>query len=136
MKYNYKFFFKEHELFDFLKEYFIKDLEKSEDKMSRHDCISKAYNMNIELKCRRKHYDGLIIEKKKYDELMKRAENNGTFPTYINSTTEGGWAIYLKRYGDVEWETKDLPRNTDFSKRSNKTKEIGYLDISKGVKLT
>jgi len=136
MKYNYKFFFKEHELFDFLKEYFVKDLEKSDDKMSRHDCISKAYNMDIELKCRRKHYDGLIIEKKKYDALMKRAENNGTFPTYINSTPEGVWAFYLKRYGDVEWEMKDLPRNTDFSKRSNIPKEIGYLDISKGVKLT
>ena len=136
MKYNYKFFFKEQELFDFLKEYFVEDLEKSDDEMSRHDWLKTAYEMDIELKCRRKHYDGLIIEKKKYDALMKRAKENSTRPVYINSTPEGVWAFYLLKYGDVEWEMKDLPRHTDFNGRNNISKEIGYLDISKGVKLT
>ena len=86
-------FIKEQQLFNALKESFMPDLKKSDDPMARYDCYSIIHNIDIELKCRRKHYDDLLIEKKKYDALLLRALNFGTDPVYINSTPSGVWVF-------------------------------------------
>ena len=86
-------FIKEQQLFDALKDSFMPDLEKSDNPMARYDCYSLAHNIDIELKCRRKHYDDLLIEKKKYDALLLRGSNFGTDPVYINSTPSGVWVF-------------------------------------------
>ena len=66
MMYEYTPFAKEHQLFEFIKKYFIEDLVSSKNPTSRYDCYSSKFKSHIELKCRRKHYDKLIIEKGKY----------------------------------------------------------------------
>ena len=134
MIYEYKQFASEQQLYDFIQEYFIVDLKPSETSTSRYDCYSKRYKLDIELKCRRKHYEGLIIEKGKYDALMKRCKTNGTIPVYINSTPKGVWGFYLRNY-DLKWEYRDLPKKTDFADRQTISKEISYLPISEGVDL-
>ena len=92
--------------------------------------------MDIELKCRRKHYDDLLIEKDKYDALMLRAEKHGTSPFYINSTPEGIYAFNLNEVKDIVWEKKGgLPKTTDFSDRRKVVKEVGFLPISKAKKI-
>lgn len=113
----------------------MSDLEQSQDQYSRHDCYSERWNMDIELKCRRTHYDDLLIEKDKYDALIERAEKNGRKPFYINSTPEGIYAFNLQEL-DIVWEMKGgLPKTTDFPNRSKVVKEVGFLPISMSIKL-
>jgi len=78
MTYEYEEIANEQQLFNFINKHFIKDLKPSELPTSRFDCYSEKYKLDIELKCRRKHYDELIIERGKYDALMHRCEVNGS----------------------------------------------------------
>jgi hypothetical protein len=127
--------YKEEELYVFLRDNFITDLKKTKLTTSRHDCYSTEFNLDIELKCRRTHYDSLLIEKKKYDALMDRTKLLNTIPVYINSTPKGVWGFYLAEFS-LKWETKSLPMQTDFNKRMWVDKEISYLKISEGINLT
>ena len=65
----------EKELFDWLK-LKISDLQQSEDKFSFWDCYSEKLKCRIELKCRRKHYNTLLIEKKKYDAMLNKCKDD------------------------------------------------------------
>jgi len=134
MTYDYSQFANEQQLFDFIKDNFRSDLISSDNPTSRYDCYSEKFKSHIELKCRRKHYDELIIEKGKYDAILKRCNDEGTIPIYINSTPKGVWAFYLIGI-KIKWEHRDLPKQTDFSRRETVSKEIGYLNIKKGKDL-
>jgi len=134
MMYEYTPFAKEHQLFEFIKKYFIEDLVSSKNPTSRYDCYSSKFKSHIELKCRRKHYDKLIIEKGKYDAMMERCEKDNTIPIYINSTPKGIWAFYLTGL-NLKWEERSLPKQTDFSKRHHVNKIVSYLDVDKGKDL-
>jgi hypothetical protein len=134
MTYDYQEIASEQQLFAFIKKNFIQDLNPTKFTNSRYDCYSSEYNLDIELKCRRKHYDELIIERKKYVSLMERSKTYGTIPVYINSTPKGVWGFYLQQY-EVEWSRRDLPKQTDFSDRQTISKEVGYLKVSEGVDL-
>ena len=86
---------KEPELFDYLKEFYYSDLEKSEE-FDNWDCISLEAKMFIELKSRKTHYPDLLIEESKYQGLIMAAGIRSLTPWYINATPEGIWAlIYL-----------------------------------------
>lgn len=91
--------------------------------------------MRIELKCRRKHYDELVIEKSKYEALIKKAEENGDIPIYICSTPKGIWAFSLNSIQPPEWKSKSMPRQTDFSRREFIKKEVGFLHLCQGIEL-
>ena len=126
---------KEPELFAFLKEFYYPDLEMSEDRYSKHDCISRQARLYIELKSRNTHYDDLIIEQIKYDAILVAALQLNYSPLYINATPQGTWAFNLSKIKDIKWEDRWLPQNTEFSNRGNKTKVVGYLHIKDGVAL-
>ena len=126
---------KEPELFAFLKEFYYPDLRMSDDQFSKHDCISDEHKLYIELKSRNTHYDDLLIERIKYDAIIEAASPLGYIPMYINATPEGIWAFDLFLMGDLKWEDRWLPQNTEFSARGNKTKVVGYLHIQDGIKL-
>jgi hypothetical protein len=134
MIYDYTMIATEQQLFSFIKENFIHDLDPTTLSNSRYDCYSSTYKMDIELKCRRKHYDELIIERKKYNALMERSKTYDTVPVYINSTPKGVWGFYLQQY-EIEWSHRDLPKVTDFANKQTISKEIGYLKVSEGVDL-
>ncbi len=125
---------KEKDLFEWLNNNHYKTLVNSKNPISRWDCYDIETQQRIELKCRRKHYDTLILEKSKYDALIKESEKNLDIPIYINSTPEG---IYLFNLYNVEvkWFTKSLPATTEFKKRIWVKKEITELEISKAIKL-
>lgn len=125
---------KEKDLFEWLNNNHYKTLVNSKNPISRWDCYDIETQQRIELKCRRKHYDTLILEKSKYDALIKESEKNLDVPIYINSTPKG---IYLFNLYNVEvkWFTKSLPATTEFKKRIWVKKEITELEISKAIKL-
>jgi len=85
----------------------------------------------MELKCRRTHYDKLLIEKSKYDRLTRAAETRGMLPVYICSTPQGIWGFSLPKY-EITWEDREMPATTDFDNQRTITKTVGYLDTALG----
>ncbi len=126
---------KEQDLFDWLSTNYYPDLVKAKSKMSRWDCYSPETKNRIELKCRTRHFDTLLIEKKKYDAMMAKYHENGDLPIYINSTPEGIWEFNLSLL-ELQWEVNYRnPATTTFYNRSRVAKEVAYINIKHGNKL-
>jgi hypothetical protein len=123
----------EQGLFDYIKETYLEDLQKSEHTYEYIDATSYGYRLSIELKCRHTHYDELILEKDKYESLMQQANELGFTPFYINSTPKGIYAFNL-RIIKVTWTTKRLPSST-VDNGPAIDKEVALLHIDKAVKL-
>jgi len=119
----------EQELFNMLKK-IIPDLEKR-NPFSFRDGYSKKHNLSIELKCRHTHYNNLIVEKLKWDTLIK--EEN---VRYINSTPKGVYSFDIKKIKEPEWFDKLLPAETEFDKKYKITKKVGLLSISLSKEIT
>ena len=121
---------KEQELFDYLKKSYLFDLELAKDSFSKWDCISHKFKFLIELKSRRTHYDTLLIEKIKYDSLVKRAQSIGYVPLYINHTPNGIFSFRLNDL-DLNWETNTKnPATSEFANRLRVQKTVSYIPIS------
>ena len=119
----------EKQLFDLIKSV-IPDL-KSTDQYSYRDAYSPKYDLTIELKCRQKHYDFLLIEKIKYDKLVKHNRVR-----YINSTPIGIFSFDLKKIQEPTWYEYVLPKETEFYNRNKIPKIVGMLTISQAEDLT
>lgn len=126
----------ESELFDLLKNGFIPDLQKSEDQFSRWDCVSHKFRYRIELKCRKTHYDTLMLERDKYFALILSYVETGYKPLYINSTPKG---VYVFDLSDLnpEWtiDTR-MPKTTDFDNNNRVEKTYTLLEIKYAKKIT
>lgn len=119
---------KEAELFQWLLENHYPDLVKAKSPISRWDCYSLDFYHRIELKCRSKHFDTLLIEKKKYDALISKCDDNLDLPIYINSTPEGIFRFNLY-FVEPVWVKKQLKATTEFSNRRWVEKEIAMLNV-------
>ena len=119
----------EDKLFAHMKDKYINDLDWSEGEFSHYDCYSANLGVDIELKCRNKHYDDLLIEKMKYDKLISRAEKYGTLAVYISQTPQGIYAFNLSKLPEPKWETRGMPKTSHFNQRQFIDKVVGYLDI-------
>lgn len=122
----------EQELYNKLKSRLIPDLEFSEKKYSKWDCYTSRYNLHIELKCRNKHYDELLIEKSKYDSLMLL----DTGVRYICSTPQGVYSFNIKEMPVPVWIEKSLPATSSFSNRNWIPKLVGFMNISNSINIT
>lgn len=120
----------EKHLLDWLIDNFDPSIKAAEYKYSRFDAYSKSRDLFIELKCRRTHYDSLLIEKKKFDSLTEDGD-----ALYICSTPRGIYSWLLSKDMEIEWIAKSMPRNTDFGNRSKKSKIVSYLRIMDAEKL-
>ena len=119
----------EDKLFQHLKDNYIQDLDWSEGQYNHYDCFSLKYECDIELKCRNRHYDELLIEKAKYDKLVKRAQKFLTVPIYISQTPQGIYAFNLANRPEPIWETRGMPKTSHFNQRQFVDKVVGYLHI-------
>lgn len=124
----------EEQLFDWLKEFVYFDLVKAKNQMSRWDCYSPKFKHRIELKCRRKHYPTLLIEKSKYDAMIFESGKHSDIPMYINSTPEGIYSFDLHQI-EPEWIFKSLRATTQFANNKNVVKKVAFLDIEEALKL-
>tara|TARA_R100000654_G_scaffold1692_5_gene6220 strand:- start:13449 stop:13829 length:381 start_codon:yes stop_codon:yes gene_type:complete len=118
----------EIDLFNYLKENVYPDLVMSLSPISRWDCYSPKTHHRIELKCRKTHYEELVIEKSKFAALLDKAIENFDVPIYINSTPKGiyRWNLFFQ---NPHWFKKDLPKTTDFGNNIKITKEIAMLPV-------
>lgn len=129
----------EKELYNALQQQLIPDLLSYKTQSSTYDCFSEDLNMQIELKCRRRHYDDLMIERSKWDRLLQESKTNGTRSIYLNSTPSGVWAFdlnHIDKAGNMVWTYKTLPAKTHWDKGQTKRKEVSYLHISMGKDIT
>ena len=124
---------KEPELFDYLKEFYYSDLEKSEE-FDNWDCISLEAKMFIELKSRKTHYPDLLIEESKYQGLIMEAGIRSLTPWYINATPNGIWGFNLTEIPQPKWETKWLPITTEFENKNKRSKLVGFLKLEDGIR--
>lgn len=96
--------------------------------MSRWDCYSPRKKHRIELKCRKKHYPDLVVEKPKFEAMIKECEKHNDIPVYINSTPEGIFMFDMRTHNGI-WELRRMPKTTEFSQRQFIVKEVGYFYI-------
>ena len=121
-------------LFEWLRDKVYYDLLTSRNQMSRWDCYSPYYKHRIELKCRRTHYDTLLLEKKKYDAMIAETSKHLDIPMYINSTPQGIYAFNLGELVPV-WEEKRLRETTDFGRYNQINKQVMFIKISESTVL-
>jgi hypothetical protein len=95
------------------------------------DAYSPLFGLYIELKCRRTHYDELLIERAKWMHL-RRLPN----ARYINSTPLGIYAFNIQSLDEPKWMMRVMPKQTDFEQKEKVWKEIGYLPIILGIDIT
>ena len=126
--------YKEKDLFEWLNQNHYNTLVNSKNPISRWDCYDIETRNRIELICRSKHYNTLLLEKTKYDALISESNKHLDIPIYINSTPNG---IYLFNLLEVElnWFIKSLPATTEFEKRMWIKKEVAELKIEQAIKL-
>lgn len=117
----------EEKLFNNIKKKLIPDLKKEEDEFSRYDCTSEELQMKIELKCRNQHYNYLILQRDKYEELIKYKNAR-----YICSTPVSTYSFDIHKLKNIEWYWAMLPASTDFFNTNLILKEVTYLDVNEG----
>lgn len=124
----------EEVLFSYLKLNCYPDLVMSNKQMSRWDCYSPMYKYRIELKCRKAHYDSLMLEKIKYDAMIEKCKDHGDDPLYINSTPNG---VYEFNLNDItpKWEKMSLSKTTEFENTDKVRKEIAMIPVIDAVQL-
>jgi len=110
------------------------DLQKSEDVYAPADCYTLIDGLYMELKCRRIHYDALLLEKLKYDRLKEMADRRKMKPVYICSTPKGVWKFDLSEM-QLNWAVEQLPKTTDFGNQELVSKVVTYLPVTFGRKL-
>lgn len=115
-------------LFLLLRKSIFKSLQKVDNTFSKHDCIIK--DGCVELKCRRTHYDTLLIEKDKYDHMQQFKKKY-----YICSTPQGIYCFDLDKINPI-WEKTYNPSTTEFNNKSKKLKETYYIPIEDGKNIT
>ena len=121
----------EIDLFNWLKENVYPDLVKAKNPMSRWDCYSPCSNHRLELKCRKKHYSTMLLEKKKYNAMQFECMKHLDIPMYFNSTPEGIFSWNLNKIDPI-WEINfKNPATTQFNNNNKISKEVSYLAIEK-----
>jgi hypothetical protein len=122
----------EQTLFQLIKDKLIPDLQQT-DQFHFSDCFSKEKDLIVELKCRRFHYETLIIEQSKYIKLMSASYWE---VRYINSTPIGIYSFDLRMIEEPTWITKDCKKTTDFEDNTYVPKLVGMLDIKEAKDIT
>jgi hypothetical protein len=121
----------EIELSEYLKKHYP-DLTKQQDQYSSFDYTSEIYKEYIELKCRYKHYEDLMIEKSKYERVCNLAFKYGYKPSYICSTPKGIYKFNLSGKKS-DWTNELCPLTTQFGNTDKVLKEVGFISIKKSI---
>lgn len=124
----------EAELYEYLKVRYLQDLKMSSDADSTYDCTSEYGKLLIELKCRSTHYDELILERDKYENMSYNALALGYAAWYVNSTPKGVYAFNLAKL-NLTWTTRLLPIATRPNKLQVIGKTVAFLHVSQAVAL-
>jgi hypothetical protein len=118
-----------------LRKHYYPDLRLHGSQYSSYDAWSYEFRIQIELKVRATHYDELILEKTKYDALIRLADMNNLRPVYICATPLGVWEFNLRTI-PLNWVIMDnLPKTTYWPANAPIAKTVALLPISEAKRL-
>jgi hypothetical protein len=94
-------------------------------------------NHLIEIKCRNKHYDELMLEKDKYDYLIKKSSECGADAFYINTTPKGTYIFNLSKMDSEIFKFKTEEHNVTSVNKANgkRLKKVCHLPVDKAMKV-
>ena len=121
---------KEKELFNWLKDRFLPDLETTEQ-FDYKDAYSKEHDLYIELKSRNTHYDQLLIEKIKWDKLIAHPNVR-----YINWTPKGIYSFNIQERPPPTWHVRLMPQTTEFENTDMIPKVVAMLNVSSAKEIS
>ena len=80
--------------------------------------------------------EGAVLEKTKYDELMKYKDLSGLTPFYITIFNNNEMYLWdLSKFDELEWKKEDkFPRTTKGSNTKKVAKVVTYLPLELGHK--
>ena len=88
-----------------------------------------AHRAIFELKCRRTHYDDLMIEQSKWKNLVEIGLLRAFRAFYVSSTPLGIYCWELDPLAPPQWQIKALPNKTDFAGGKVTERPVGFLHI-------
>ena len=129
----------EKEAFNLVKLKLLKDLidNNIQDEMAPVDWYSPKHQLGIEYKNRSKYYSSVIIEQKKYLELIKYKK-----AIYLNAIPNGDgdimfWSFDLKQIPfQPIWVTDSYNKTTEFQNRSLVDKLVWKIPLMYGKNIT
>jgi hypothetical protein len=135
--------FTEQRLFELIKIYLFYDLESTNkiNKFSYYDAFTLIWLAQLELKCRRVHFDLMFIQEDKWEKL-KNSNYKRAF--YVNSTPEGFFIWDIKKIGkdDILWDWVEMNKETEtesgeiIEHPEKELKFVGHLPIKDAINLT
>ena len=126
---------REQELFSYIKDNYLHDLMPT-GTYCAFDGVSVSGQILVELKCRAKHYEDMMIERKKYRALLSEASQLDCFVYYICSTPKGIFCWGLLTIKEPVWyENETMPKSTEFIDTGVTSKAVGYLHTSTSTTL-
>ena len=87
----------EKALFNYMKDNHFEDLVMARGQMSRWDCYSPSLRYRLELKCRKRHYNTLLLEKSKFDSNQIIKKDNSLILEFFPSLNSPYTYISFKR---------------------------------------
>lgn len=125
----------EVDLYNWLKKHYYYDLTSSEGHYAFYDCYSLEFRFYAELKVRSAHYETLLIERSKYNRIVRIANANRNDALYICSTPLGVWQFDVALLS-IDWvEMPDLPVTSQFDNKERVTKTVGLLPLKAATRL-
>ena len=125
----------EIDLHKWLRNHYYPDLRLVGNQYSGYDAWSAEFKIQVELKIRSKHYEDLLLEKLKYDKLLRLSEMNNLRPVYICATPQGVWEYNLRTI-TPKWEIRDdMPKSTYWPQDAPIAKTVALLPISQAKQL-
>lgn len=111
------------------------DLQKTEDEFDSTDFFSVDKDTRIELKCRREDFESFLIEKEKWDKLMKCNERE---VFYVCSSHMGIWKFRVQELPEPLWKLEMHNKTTEIKNKSKdkKLKLVGYYPKEFGTEIT
>ena len=94
------------------------------------DWYLPSSNTYMEAKCRKKHYETIIIQKDKWDVLIQKESS-----WYVDSTPNGIWYFDIHKIEEPNWREKYLPQSQQFYSQGDIIKIIGEIPINTGEQL-
>jgi len=121
----------EKELFEAVRRNIAPDLVRTERNFS-FDAYTEEMNIYLEFKCRKKHYDKLLIEQNKWFNMLRDMDKFQVKGFYVNATPKGVFSFDIKDIHEHRrpvFKDKRL-RKTTFYGGGDTIKKVSYLDIS------
>ena len=110
-------------------------INKTMDPMDPIDVKNDHYIMELKKReCGPERYDGSLIEKIKYDYLVKNCGDK--IPGYVCKFNNGSYYAWnLKKLPEPEWYDKMLPETSHFDRVGWINKKVGNLYLKDAKKL-